>query len=299
MQSRIIRYCLLLLAATSASAQAPAPVTQKSLRESLLKADRDLSVATLKKGIRAAFADVMADDAYLLYEGAPVVGGKADVIGLLSSQPVLTTLRVKWLALVVTTSEDGTLGATWGVTTIASPNDSVGPRFGKYINTWRRASNGTWQLAAHVDMGLTDAKLVMPKEMKTPGFDANVGKGAPFAKADADFSKAAGAGGAPAAFGEFAASDAMTLPGSGEIVVGPAAIKSRMAESPAAAAKWEWHPVYSEGSSSGDFGYTIGEAVITPPGATPDKAFKSKYLTIWRRQPDGSIRYIVDGGNGR
>ena len=68
-------------------------------------------------------------------------------------------------------------------------------------------------------------------------------------------------------------------------------------ESPAAAAKWEWHPVYSEGAASGDLGFTVGEAVITPPGATPDKAFHSKYLTVWRRQPDGSLRYIVDGGN--
>jgi ketosteroid isomerase-like protein len=91
----------------------------------------------------------------------------------------------------------------------------------------------------------------------------------------------------------------MTLPGTGEIVIGPGAIEARMAESPAATAKWEWHPVYSEGAASGDLGFTIGEAVITPSGATPDKAFHSKYLTVWRRQPDGSVRYIVDGGNGR
>jgi ketosteroid isomerase-like protein len=299
LQSRIIVFCLFVISATTAFAQAPATTTRKSLRESLLKADRDLSMATLKKGIRAAFTDVLASDGYLLYEGAPVIGGKANVVEVLGSQPVLNTLRVKWLPLVVTTSEDGTLGATWGVTTIASPDDSVGPRFGKYINMWRRASDGTWQLVAHVDMGRTDAKVVLSKEMKAPVFDPRAGNGAAFAKADLDFSKSAGANGAPAAFAEFAATDAMTLPGTGEIVIGPPAIKSRMSESPAAAAKWEWHPVYSEGAASGDLGYTIGEAVITPPGATPDRAFKSKYLTVWRRQPDGSIRYIVDGGNSR
>jgi ketosteroid isomerase-like protein len=72
-----------------------------------------------------------------------------------------------------------------------------------------------------------------------------------------------------------------------------------MLESPAAKAKWEWHPVYSEGSAAGDLGFTVGEATIAVPGASGVTEYKSKYLTIWRRQPDGSIRYIVDGGNDR
>jgi hypothetical protein len=69
-----------------------------------------------------------------------------------------------------------------------------------------------------------------------------------------------------------------------------------MSEGPAAAASWKWGPVRSIVAGSGDFGATIGEAEIRPPGGEP---FYSKYLTIWQRQPDGSLKFIVDGGNAR
>lgn len=297
-RSRVFTAFFSVSFARSLVAQTPAPPpTAKTLRESLFKADRQLSAVALKSGMRAAFANVLADDARFLYDRAPVVAGKSNIVGMLSSQPLLDSMRVQWFPLVVTTSADGTLGATWGVTTILSaPNDTTTPRFGKYISMWRRTSDGNWQLVAHVDVGLTSAKVAVPGNM-SPQADPFSGSGAAFAKADREFSQMAGASGAARSFGAFAASDAMTLPGNFEIVVGPAAIEARMAESPAAVAKWEWHPVYSEGAASGDLGFTVGEAVITPPGATPDKAFHSKYLTVWRRQPDGSLRYIVDGGN--
>jgi ketosteroid isomerase-like protein len=151
-------------------------------------------------------------------------------------------------------------------------------------------------------MGLSDQKVVIPPSLAQsalPTTNPSSGNGAAFAQADVAFAKMAAASGAPAAFGAFAAPDAMTLPGTGEIVIGPAAINARMLESPAAKAKWEWHPVYSEGSSAGDLGFTVGEATIAIPGANGVTEYKSKYLTIWRRQPDGSIRFIVDGGNDR
>jgi ketosteroid isomerase-like protein len=151
-------------------------------------------------------------------------------------------------------------------------------------------------------MGLSDQRVVIPDSVPksfVSSKNPSTGTGAPFAKADLEFSRMAGSTGAPSAFGAFAASNAMTLPGTGEIVIGPAAIHARMLESPAAKAKWAWHPVYSESSASGDLGFTVGEAVIAIPGANGVNNFKSKYLTVWRRQPDGSIRFIVDGGNGR
>jgi ketosteroid isomerase-like protein len=44
---------------------------------------------------------------------------------------------------------------------------------------------------------------------------------------------------------------------------------------------------------SGDLGCTVGEAQI----ATLKRY--SKYLTIWRRQADGSWKFVADGGNAR
>jgi ketosteroid isomerase-like protein len=251
----------------------------------------------------AAFGEAVAADAMFLYSGAPVVAGRANIIALLDAQPALRRLRIQWIPLVAALSTDGSVGSTWGAITIksASSQDTSALRFGKYISTWRRASSGDWKLTSYVEMGLSDQKVVIPSFAQSNALtrDPSSGSGAAFAKADLDFSRMAGASGAPASFGAFAAPDAMTLPGTGEIVVGPAAIRARMAESPAAKAKWEWHPVYSEGAAAGDLGFTIGEATIAVPDAYGVTNYKSKYLTIWRRQPDGSIRYIVDGGNDR
>jgi len=273
----------------------------KAARESLLKADRALSSDVAQKGMTAAFEAAAAQDAFFLYDGAPIIAGHDNVVALLAAQPELKVNRMQWLPLVVTVSADGMVGATWGAV-IVRPSQSDSARFGKYISTWRRSPNGEWKLAAFVEMGLSDQKVVIPDSVPKSFIsskDPSSGMGAPFAKADLEFSRMARAKGAPTAFGAFAAPNATTLPGTGEIVIGPAAIHARMLESPAAKAKWAWHPVYSESSASGDLGFTVGEAVIAIPGANGVTNFKSKYLTVWRRQPDGSIRFIVDGGNGR
>lgn len=291
--------------ASQAHAQSPIPPSSaKALRESLLKADRALSAAVVRKGMGAAFGDVVSPDAIFLYDGAPIIAGGANIVALLNAQPTLAGTRIEWFPLVGAVSSDGSLGSTWGVVSVrpvASQAESA-MHFGKYISTWRRTASGAWQLASYVEMGVSDQKVVIPASLaqtSLPTRNPQSGNGAPFAKADIEFARMAGANGAPAAFGAFAAPDAMTLPGTGEIVVGPTAINLRMLESPAAKAKWEWHPVYSEGSATGDLGFTIGEATIAIPGPSGLTDYKSKYLTIWRRQPDGSIRYIVDGGNGR
>jgi ketosteroid isomerase-like protein len=294
----------LVFAAPASSAQpvgASSTPSAKSVREALLQADRALSASALTKGFVAAFGDALAPDALFLYEGAPIISGRANVLSLLGSQPTLTAIRVQWLPVVVAVSGDGSLGATYGITAIsAAPRPDSALRFGKYISAWRRTPSGSWQLAAHVDMGLGDEKVVLPSNLTNPGLQTGwAGAAGQFAQADVEFARLADSKGAPAAFAAFAAPDAATLPGTGEIIIGPAAINARMLESPAARAKWEWHPLYSQASPAGDLGFTVGEATIRIPAPSGVTEVHSKYLTVWRRQPDGTIRFIVDGGNGR
>lgn len=295
--------CATPLMSTAQARPTAPPPTAKTAREALLQADRSLSAAVLSKGFSDGLGDALASDALFLYEGAPIVAGRANVAAFLMSQPALAGLRVQWQPLVALVSSDGSLGATWGLTAISSaarPDSAL--RFGKYISTWRRAAGGAWQLAAHVDMGLTSGTAVLSPGLKgASAVTGNplTGAGAAFAHEDIDFAKLAAASGAPTAFAAFAAPDATTLPGSGEIIVGPPAIKARMLESPVATASWDWHPVYSEGAASGDLGFTVGEATIKIPGPNGVTDYHSKYLTVWRRQPDGTVRFVVDGGNGR
>lgn len=291
--------------ASGSIAQAPLPAaaaSPKPTRGALLQADHALSAAARTRGVAGALGEVLASNALFLYDGAPIVSGRENVVILLRAQTSLAAMRVQWLPLVAAISADGTFGATYGVTSTVSlpaqPDSTI--RFGKYISIWRWSRRETWELVAHVEMGFSDVPVIIPPGLagaaSSPGNSLS-GAGASFARADVEFAKVAASSGAPAAFGAFAAPDAATLPGSGEIIIGLAAIRARMLESSVAAAKWEWHPLYAEGSASGDLGFTVGEATIKVQNSTEE--YHSKYLTVWRRQPDGSIRFIVDGGNGR
>jgi ketosteroid isomerase-like protein len=55
-----------------------------------------------------------------------------------------------------------------------------------------------------------------------------------------------------------------------------------------------WTPSYAGISSSGDLGFTTGPASIDA-ARTPT----IQYFTVWRRQADGSWKWIYDGGPGQ
>ena len=54
----------------------------------------------------------------------------------------------------------------------------------------------------------------------------------------------------------------------------------------------DWAPIAS--GETGELGFTIGKATFT--GATPDDGWRSTYVTIWRRQPDGTWKVLFDTG---
>jgi ketosteroid isomerase-like protein len=59
-----------------------------------------------------------------------------------------------------------------------------------------------------------------------------------------------------------------------------------------------WQPLYAEASKDGTLGYTFGkgESVTTKPDGTTEKR-PANYLTVWRKQKDGSWKVATDIGN--
>ncbi len=53
-----------------------------------------------------------------------------------------------------------------------------------------------------------------------------------------------------------------------------------------------WAPIAS--GKDGSLGFTVGKATFT--GKTPDDAWASTYVTIWRQQPDGTWKVLFDTG---
>jgi ketosteroid isomerase-like protein len=58
------------------------------------------------------------------------------------------------------------------------------------------------------------------------------------------------------------------------------------------AGRLDWAPIAS--GKSGDLGFTVGKATFT--GAKPEDGWRSTYVTIWHRQPDGGWKVLFDTG---
>jgi ketosteroid isomerase-like protein len=114
-------------------------------------------------------------------------------------------------------------------------------------------------------------------------------------KADEDWSAAARSRSAPAWIA-FYGPDAMVLPPNGKAATTEAdiakAIKGLMALPDLS---MSWRPVKVEISKSGDLGYIQGTYDLSFTGPKRRKVSDhGKYIEVWRKQPDGSWKCIVD-----
>jgi ketosteroid isomerase-like protein len=88
------------------------------------------------------------------------------------------------------------------------------------------------------------------------------------------------------------------LPGQ-PVLVGTEAIRQMVAGSRAIPGfRISWTPDSAAVSPNGDFGYTWGTNQITAPdSAGTIRTMKGRYITVWRKEPDGRWRCSVDISN--
>lgn len=251
--------------------------------------DRGRDRATLLAADRAHarspdFLSAFADDATYLHPGAALVRGREAIRGVLAGAPGPVT----WTPEYADVSDDGTLGYTYGWTHLADQQ-------GKYLACWRRRANAPWRIVAYARTTLSAGTTTpLPPPDIVP---AQPVRGRPdsheLLSADSAFAAMSVAWGAKAAFLAFAADGAVTLgAGSAPMNRGREAIAAAFADFPTDAVL-EWSPVAAVMAGSGDLGCTVGEAAVTA------RHWYSKYLTVWKRQPDGAWKFVADGGNAR
>lgn len=112
-----------------------------------------------------------------------------------------------------------------------------------------------------------------------------------------DFCARARSSGIEAAFAAYAAPTAVFFDLDPQQHRGPAAVHLRFAGSnPAAVLTWQ--PVEAEVAGSGDLGYTWGTYEYRAPGKDGQEHIGTgHYVTIWKRQPDGKWKFVLDTGN--
>ena len=112
-------------------------------------------------------------------------------------------------------------------------------------------------------------------------------------EADRRFSELSVEKGAYKAFDRFMAEDAVLYRDLAHPIRGRAAIR----ESMTGGGTLRWEPFFADISESADLGYTLGEYAYTVadslgvPGTST-----GYYVSIWKRQADGSWKYVFDTG---
>ncbi len=113
---------------------------------------------------------------------------------------------------------------------------------------------------------------------------------------EADFCAMARDQGIPAAFAHFIAPDGVLFDADPQQYRGAAAVARRYGDSRPSGIL-TWTPSFVDVAASGDLGYTWGryEYRATGPDGQPRTA-TGYFLTIWKRQPDGTWRFVIDNG---
>jgi ketosteroid isomerase-like protein len=60
----------------------------------------------------------------------------------------------------------------------------------------------------------------------------------------------------------------------------------------------EWHPILSDVSAAGDLGFNLGPYSWSFPAASGKPPGYGTFFTIWKRQPDGRFKVVLDFGAG-
>jgi|SRR3954469_7952257 len=100
------------------------------------------------------------------------------------------------------------------------------------------------------------------------------------------------------AFVAFAADDVIKLQTREKTILSKLELIESFKKKPSAAQlKFTWKPL--KGDVSGDIGYTYGRAKIVLPADSSGQSKKLyvDYVTVWKKQKDGTWKYQADGGN--
>lgn len=76
----------------------------------------------------------------------------------------------------------------------------------------------------------------------------------------------------------------------------PIKAKASLQERPEPPISLIWGPSHAEISRSGEMGWTTGPSEIRPKGS--DKVIYGHFVTVWKKQPDGNWRWLIDTGIG-
>lgn len=277
----------------------------EAAHDELLRADLGRADSVVRLGFADGLTSNFASDVLYLRGGLPILRGRLAARAVMSAESLGTKASVRWQAVRAETSTDHKSGFTYGyaIYGVAQAGAPV-LRVDRYIAFWRKESAG-WRIAGYAETygspppAMTLPAIASDSVVADAAMSRQRGALEEIRAADTDFSRDATRFGTGEAFGRYAAQDAQIFSGPGEFITGPRAITESFGP-PGKKSSLVWHPVEGEMAKSGDLGFTVGNAVFNGEREDGQMIVRySKYLTVWKRQRDGSWRYVVDGGSAR
>ncbi|HXP50640.1 MAG TPA: DUF4440 domain-containing protein [Bacteroidia bacterium] len=112
---------------------------------------------------------------------------------------------------------------------------------------------------------------------------------------DKDFNDYCAKHGQKAAFLYYADSSLISF-GENELpIIGINAFKESLNKNHDTISRLTWSPY--RGEASGDIGYTFGFwKYTTKTKAGTDTIYQGNYVTVWKKEKDGTWKYVIDGG---
>ena len=114
-------------------------------------------------------------------------------------------------------------------------------------------------------------------------------------KTDKEFSEKSVKDGIAAAFIAYADSDVILMRDKHFPIMGKQELEDFYSKIKSNKTQLEWSPVKAEISESGELGYTFGNWIYSTKDSQ-DTVY-GNYVTIWKKQKDGSWKFVLDGGN--
>jgi ketosteroid isomerase-like protein len=132
-------------------------------------------------------------------------------------------------------------------------------------------------------------QMLPPLPVKEKGFPRAL---APVVEAEHAFAQHSIDQGMKPAFLRYAASDGVIVNRNGPVN----AIETWAQRNPAPEGLLTWWPVYADVSRAGDMGWTTGPYEFREKPSDEKPADTGHFFTVWRRQPDGGWKFVLDLG---
>ena len=279
------------LAAGAALAQT---IDRQAALDTLVAAENAFSKTAGEKGFRDAFIDYLADDS-VLFRPDPVSGRE-----WMRARPTSPAL-LSWYPVFADVSLAGDLGYTTGPWEYRGKGrDDPEVAHGNFVTLWGKQPDGTWK--ALIDHGTSNPPPASPVAVSiAPAQPAKVeASGVPkvdmqealkgLMDADRAFAKAAEKG-STSAYNGVLAESARLYREDLKPALDREAIHAALANDPPT---MTWEPSGAKVSRSGDLGSTYGIAKQRDDGAGGQWVSSQNYFRIWRKQPGGAWKVVLD-----